>query len=329
MLARDVLDYLKSKLAVFPQKDLCRIPTPCHRLMRISEIYGCDVYCKREDLTGFGMGGNKTRKLAFLIPEALAHNCDTLVTSGGIQSNFCRVTAAAGAVNGMSVHLVLGGVRPKVLSGNLILDDILGANIHYVNSSSWDHWEDESETLCSSLRAEGKNVFRIPIGGSVPVGAMGYVKAFLEILDHEISLGFPFDEIFHASGSGGTQAGLIAGKALSGWTGNIQGISVALKKEELEKDVYGLSRETAGLLGGIVDQKMVVIDDRYIGIGYGIPTPETHQTIQYFSRHEGIFLDPVYTAKAAYGLLTWLEQNKNSKRKILFIHTGGQPALFS
>ncbi len=329
MFFKEVLSYVSEKLNSFPRVSLCMTPTPCHRLNSLSDTYGCEIYCKRDDLTGFGFGGNKSRKLELLISEAIEHQCDTIVTSGGIQSNFCRITAAAGAMVGMSVSLVLGGKPPKNRTGNLLLNDLLGADIHYVDSTDWNEWEFESAELAKKLSAAGKKVFYIPIGGSVPVGAIAFVNAFLEILDDEKRIGKSFDRIIHASGSGGTQAGLVIGKGMTGWSGKINGISVAMSSEELGAKVYGLACEAASLLGGTVDRDLILVDDHFIGPGYAVRTPEAEKAIGYFARHEGIFLDHVYTGKAAAALLKWLEKGRLKGKTILFLHTGGEPELFA
>jgi len=329
MFLKEVLNYLKDKLDAFPIYPLCQVPTACHRLNFLSDTYGCDIYCKREDLTGFGLGGNKTRKLELLVREAIAHRCDTLVTSGGIQSNFCRIAAAAGAVSGMAVTLVLGGRPPKYPSGNLILNNLLGADIRYVDSSDWNEWEAEARNIAGELRSKGRRVFSIPIGGSVPMGAIAYVKAFLEILEHEQRIGTSFDQIIHASGSGGTQAGLVVGKEMTAWPGKINGISVAMGRVELTDRVHRLASEAASLLGGRIERESILVDDSFVGPGYAIRTPEAEKAIEYFARHEGIFLDHVYTGKAAAALLSWLEQGLLSNKTVLFIHTGGQPELFA
>jgi len=321
--------YLEERLKSFPKLSLSILPTPCHRLDFLSEKYGVDIYCKRDDMTGFGFGGNKSRKLEFLIGEAREHDCDTLVTSGGIQSNFCRLTAAAGAANEMSVHLILGGGRPAEATGNVFLDKMLGAQIHYVVSSDWNDWEAKSKKIASDLADMGRKVFRIPIGGSVPVGVAGYTAAFLEIMKDQTRLNTSFDQIIHASGSGGTQAGLVAGKELTGWPGRISGISVAMDKETLEKRVFELALKTASLLGGRVNRKSVQVDDGFIGDGYAIRTTGSEKAIELFARREGIFLDHVYTGKAANALLDWLEKGALSGQRVLFIHTGGQVELFA
>ncbi len=329
MLTDDKVVYLENRLGTFPQFPISLVPTPCHRLNSISEMYRVEIYCKRDDLTGFGLGGNKTRKLELLIGEALKNGCDAVVTSGGIQSNFCRIAAAAGVVAGLSVYLVLGGKKQGKPTGNLVLDDLLGAHIRYVDSPDWNDWEEESEALSRELTEQGRKVFRIPIGGSVPTGVLGYITAFFEILNDEKRLGVTFNRIVHASGSGGTQAGLIVGKDFTGWPGMINGISVAMSRDEMEQVIFGLAAETAGILGGNVEPQSINLDDGFIGPGYAVPTPEGEKAIEIFARREGIFLDHVYTGKAASALIDWLEQGKLFGQTVLFLHTGGHPELFA
>ena len=329
MLEKEKIEFLENRIKTFPCFPLSLLPTPCHRLERLSKTLGLEIYCKRDDLTGFGLGGNKTRKLELLVGEAIEHGYDTLVTCGGVQSNFCRLTAAAGVAAGMQVHLVLGGDRPPKETGNLILDRLLGADIHHVSSSRWDDWEAESHALVEELGSKGRKVFRMPIGGSVPTGAIGYVSAFLEILKDEERLGVSFDHIIHATGSGGTQAGLVAGMALTGWQGRITGISVSAGKEEMEEIVYELASNTAALLGGKVDRGSVLVDDRFIGPGYAVSTPEGEEAIKIFAKKEGVFLDRVYTGKAASGMLAGIRKGEIIDKRILFVHTGGQPELFA
>ena len=323
------LRYLQERLKSFPRVPLSLVPTPCHRLNALSEKYGVEVYCKRDDMTGFGFGGNKSRKLEFLMGEAKEHGCDTLLTCGGIQSNFCRLSAAAGAVVGMSVHLVLGGHKPAVATGNVLLDEMLGAVIHYVESSDWSDWEKHMERVAEELEAGGRKVFIMPVGGSVPVGVAGYTAVFSEILMDQERLGITFDHIIHASGSGGTQAGLVVGKDLTAWAGRITGVSVAMDRGTLEEKVFGLALETAGILGGRAKRESVVVDDRFIGPGYAVKTAEAQKAIEVFARREGIFLDNVYTGKAGGALLHWLEKGLLSGERVLFLHTGGLPELFA
>ncbi len=326
---KEVIEYLKKRLDLFPRIPLSLTPTPCHRLNHISDRYGVEIFCKRDDLTGFGFGGNKSRKLELLVAEALDRNCDTLVTSGGIQSNFCRITAAAGAYAGLSVHLLLGGRVPERLTGNLILDKLLGAELHFIESDDWEEWEEENRRITRDLESQGRKVFLIPIGGSVPVGALAYTMAFIEILEDQERMGLSFDHIIHASGSSGTQAGLMAGRSLTGWQGKISGISVGMDRESLTEKVAGLANETAQLLGGNVDPAGVTVDDAHIGDGYAIPTEAGKEAIDLFAREEGIFVDHVYTGKAAAALLDWLEGGRLKGERVLFLHTGGTPELFA
>jgi D-cysteine desulfhydrase family pyridoxal phosphate-dependent enzyme len=321
--------YVLGRLRAFHRFPLSLLPTPCHRLDRLSAAFGAEIFAKRDDLTGFGLGGNKTRKLEFLLGEALAHRCDTLVTAGGIQSNFCRLTAVAGAAAGMSVHLILGGKRPSGITGNLVLNHLAGANLRYVDSPDWTDWETESERVAAELESAGGKVFRIPIGGSVPVGAMGYVQGLAEIIGDQERMGITFDNILHASGSGGTQAGLLAGKAVTGWPGEIIGVSVAMEGPELAGKVFTLGHEAASMLGGRMERPWVRVDDEFVGPGYAVRTPEGEESIRQFAVREGIFLDHVYTAKAAAALLQWLKQGRFCGQTVLFLHTGGYPELFA
>ncbi len=325
----DLIRSLEKKLEEFPRHSFSFTPTPCHLLRNISREFGVEVYCKREDMTGFGFGGNKSRKLEFLIGKALKEGLNAVVTSGGIQSNFCRMVAAAGASVGIKVFLVLGGIIPKKKTANLLLDELLGAEIHFVDSPEWDIWERESKRLAQRLSQKGFKILYLPIGGSIPLGVLGYVWTFLEILRDEMKLNINFDYIVHASGSGGTQAGLVTGKSLTCWKGDIIGVSVAMKQEELKQKVLSLSSQTAFLLDGSVDPDSIHINDEFIGKGYAIQTEEAVDAIETFARREGIFLDNVYTGKAAAALLKWLSEGRFEGKKVLFIHTGGQVELFS
>jgi D-cysteine desulfhydrase family pyridoxal phosphate-dependent enzyme len=325
----DAMAAIKSKLRKFPRQERSLLPTPVHEVEGLSKRHGVGVYIKRDDLTGFGFGGNKTRKLDFLIADALESGCDTLIAVGANQSNFCRMAAAYGAANGFEVHLVLGGAKPETPTGNLRLDHILGASCHHVDDPDWEAWDEGAKRFEEILTGKGRKVYRMPVGGSTPVGALGYVAAFDEILRDEKKLKLTFDAIVHASSSAGTQAGLVVGKTLSGWKGTITGMSVAKPGADQMKDVIELAERTAGLLGTAVDVRSVVVDAAYLGEGYAVRTEACAKAIELFAREEGIFLDNVYTGKAAAGLLDYLEQGRFKKRRnVLFIHTGGCPELF-
>ncbi|MFC1636942.1 1-aminocyclopropane-1-carboxylate deaminase/D-cysteine desulfhydrase [Planctomycetota bacterium] len=325
----DVILTIQEKLKPFPRLNNSLLPTPVHRLDCLSDEYGVNVYCKRDDLTGFGFGGNKTRKLDFLLAEARALGCDTLITIGANQSNFCRMAAAYGVASGMEVHLVLGGKQPDSPTGNLRLDHLLGVTCHHVDSSDWDRWAEEAEKLETKLTSQGKKVYRMPVGGSTPRGALGYVDAFAEIIADQSRLGVEFDAIIHASSSAGTQAGLVVGRAIADWRGSVIGISVAKPQTELEKDVLDLAQTTAAEIDARVDPASIIVDDSYVGEGYAIRTPGCEEAVALFARRLGIFLDYVYTGKAAAGLIDTLRKGRFDKgANVLFIHTGGNIELF-
>lgn len=320
---------IADKLKSFPRLYNSLLPTPVHRLELLSREYGVNVYCKRDDLTGFGFGGNKTRKLDFLVAEATALGCDTLVAIGANQSNFCRIAAAYGVAAGLGVHLVLGGTEPKTPTGNLRLDHLLGVTCHHIDSSNWDDWAHEAEQVETRLTQRGKKVYRMPVGGSTARGALGYVDAFAEILADQSRLGVKFDVIMHASSSAGTQAGLIVGQAIAEWPGRIIGVSVANPKAELERNVLDLAHATAAEIDTRMDESNIIVDDDYIGTGYAARTPGCEEAVALFARRLGIFLDYVYTGKAAAALIDYLREGRfQPGAHVLFIHTGGNIELF-
>jgi len=320
---------IQKKLKSFPRLHHSLLPTPVHRLDWLADEYGVNVYCKRDDLTGFGFGGNKTRKLDFLLAEACDQGCNTLIAIGANQSNFCRMAAAYGVACALEVHLVLGGKEPDKPTGNLRLDHLLGVTCHHVDSTDWATWAEEAERLESELTSKGKKVYRMPVGGSTPRGALGYVDAFAEIIADQSRLGVEFEAIIHASSSAGTQAGLIVGRAMANWHGDIIGISVAKPKHELEKEVLDLAKATAAEIDTCVDPSSIIVDDSYIGEGYAIRTPGCEEAVALFARKMGIFLDYVYTGKAAAGLIDALRKGRFDKgANVLFIHTGGNIELF-
>lgn len=320
---------IQERLKKFPRLHNSLLPTPVHRLEYLSDNYSVNVYCKRDDLTGFGFGGNKTRKLDFLLPDALSQDCDTLIAIGANQSNFCRMAAAYGVASSMEVHLVLGGKEPEYPTGNLRLDHLLDVICHHLDSPDWNRWAHEARRLEEKLTSQGKKVYRMPVGGSTPRGALGYVDAFSEIMADQSRLGLDFDAIIHASSSAGTQAGLIVGKDVSGWQGSIIGISVAKPKTELEKDVLALAKTTAAEINTYIQPSNAVVDDGYVGEGYGLRTPGCEEAVALFAQRSGIFLDYVYTGKAAAALINYLRKGYFEKdANVLFIHTGGNLELF-
>ncbi|HEY5125023.1 MAG TPA: D-cysteine desulfhydrase family protein [Ignavibacteria bacterium] len=304
-------------------------PTPVQFLENIKNDFGYNVFCKRDDLTGFAFGGNKTRKLDYLIYDAIEKGSDTLIGVGAVQSNFCRLTAAMGRKAGLKVELVLGGKKPKKPTANYLLDILFGANLNYVESEDWNKWETEAKQLETDLRKKGKKPYFMPIGGSSPVGALGYVEAFYEIYDDQKYLDVEFNVIIHATASAGTQSGLIVGAAVKDWTGKIIGIGVAKSSKQISGEVYELANKTAQPMKIKIEKKKIIVTNDYMGKGYADLTKDCVKAVEYFARNEGIMLDYVYSGKAAAGLLDMLKNKRFRKNiNILFIHTGGNVGLF-
>jgi D-cysteine desulfhydrase len=316
-------------LGDFPRLRHALTPTPIHYLRALSKSLGIDIYCKRDDLAGFGFGGNKIRKLEFLVHEALRQGCRALVTCGSNQSNWCRMTAAVGAANGLDVHLVLGGGAPARPTGNLVLDCILGAHRHHLATHDDAELEAAADSLTSQLDNEGRRPYRMLMGGSTALGALGYVDALHEIMLQEEELGIHFDAIVHATGSGGTQAGLLAGKALGGWPGQIIGITVSRSSQTQQEKVRAVLTRCAALLRTDFSAAEIIARDEYFGEGYRMNTASATNAIETFARLEGLFLDHVYTGKAAAGLLDLARRREfDADQRILFLHTGGAIQLF-
>jgi len=310
--------------------NLSILPTPLHRLENISKLFNANVYCKRDDMTGFAFGGNKTRKLELLIADAKNKKADVLIGIGGVQSNFCRIASAAGSAYGLDVHLVLGGSKkPLKATGNLLLDNLFGAKTHFIESENWTDWENYTKNLSNKLTKKGKRVYWMPIGGSNEVGALGYVKAFNEIMLDCKKMNLEFDYIFHATSSGGTQSGLVVGAKLNNWKGKIIGIGVSSEESLMKKYVIKLSSETGRLFKVDIKEEDVIVDDNYLGKKYGAVTKAGIKAVELFAKREGILLDYIYSGKAASGLLDYLRKGFFKKgENILFIHTGGNIHLF-
>ena len=309
------------------------LPAPLYRLNNLSDFLRAEIYCLRDDLTGFGFGGNKTRKLDYLVSDLLKHGADSIVTFGSNQSNWCRMTAAAGSYAGVEVFLLLDGERPEKLTGNLILDKLAGANIEYLGSDDHDFVVARAMERTEELRLKGRKPYYMPVGGSTPTGNLGYINAFSEILDFCDAKSVSFDKIFVATGSAGTQAGLVAGSIINNWEGKIIGISVGRERSEQAAMVSSLVKETFEKFSYQCDtdeiDKRVFVDSDYAGDGYRCNTAEAAEAIQLFARSEGIFLDEVYTGKAAAGLLSYAREKRiRENEKTLFIHTGGTVQLF-
>ncbi len=308
-----------------PSYPLLLGPTPLHPLPRFSAwLGGAEVWIKRDDLTPLALGGNKLRKLAFLLADALAQDATDLVTTGAAQSNHCRQTAAAAAQAGLGCHLVLRGQPDDRPGGNVLIDRLLGAEIH------WAGGPDTGPAMASvaaDLRAAGRRPYAIPLGGSTPVGAAGYAAAWQEMNEQAQALGIEFDAVVFATSSGGTQAGLAVGAGGAVWPGAIHGISVDHKIPDLAAVTERLTQATADLLQ-IPTPHPVIIHDDYIGAGYGIVNDADREAILALARTEGVLVDPVYTGRALAGLIDLVRRGLLTGR-VLFWHTGGAPALFA
>ena len=320
-------------LAKFARARFAHLPTPLEPAPRLSAELGIDLWIKRDDCTGLAGGGNKTRKLEFLLGEALEQGADTLITQGAIQSNHVRQTAAAAASFGMACEIVLenrtGSTATDYLgSGNVLLDQLLGASIRVVPAGL--DMNAEMAVNAADVRARGGSPYIIPGGGSNAVGALGYVDCALELAAQANDQGLVIDRLVTATGSAGTQAGLVAGMAVSGADIPVLGIGVRAPKEKQESNVFNLAVETAALLGHPerVTREMVVADCDYVGAGYGLIDQGVADALMLAARTEGLLLDPVYTGKAMKGLIALARADAFAGETVVFLHTGGAQGLF-
>lgn len=321
-------------LARFPRVRLAELPTPLQPLRRLGDVVGHrQLWVKRDDLTGLATGGNKTRKLEFLLGEALAQGCDVIVTEGAPQSNHCRQTAAACARLGLECALVLNGDEPGVYQGNLLLDRLLGARVHFVGAVDGTARRRALEELAARLRAAGRRPAVIPTGGSTAVGALGYVDAGLELLRQADALGVELRHVVVGASSCGTAAGLVAAACLLGAAPRVHVVSVDQPAAEVARWTAALAGEALDLLGARparAPEEVMAVYDAYVGPGYGVPTPEGLRAVALFARLEGIVLDPVYTGKAAAGLLDLVARGVlPPDEPVAFIHTGGTASVFA
>jgi D-cysteine desulfhydrase len=323
-------------LARFPRRRYTQGWTPLEKLERLSALLGGpDLYIKRDDLLGLAGGGNKTRKLEFLVADALARGADTLITCGAVQSNHCRLTLAAAVKEGLKCRLVLeervpGSYNPDA-SGNNFLYRLLGVEAVTVVTSGVD-LAAAMQTVADQVTALGRTPYIIPGGGSNPLGALGYVSCAEEILAQTHELGIRIDHIVCASGSTGTHAGLICGLVGNNSQIPLTGINVRRTREEQEPNVHRLAQETAAMLGipGGVPRAAITALGDWVGPGYSLPSPEMVEAVQMLARVEGILLDPVYTGKAMAGLIGLIRRGAFEKgQHVLFVHTGGSPALYA
>jgi L-cysteate sulfo-lyase len=324
-------------LARFPRVRLGHFPTPLEAMPNLSRLLGGpNLYIKRDDCTGLASGGNKTRKLEFLVADALAQGADTLITLGATQSNHVRQTIAAAAKVGLACKILL---ERRVAdadddyehSGNVLLDHLLGGEIVAYLPGGADMGKAAQE-LADGLRAQGKKPYVIPGGGSNPVGALGYVSAAQELVHQAYEANVRIDHLVHATGSTGTQAGLVVGLAGSNSGIPVYGVSVRAPGDKQEENVWKLVQTTADYVGlppGAVRREQVVANGDYVGAGYGVPTPGMIEALELSARHEGLLLDPVYSGKGMAGLIDLVRKGHFKKgENVVFLHTGGSVALF-
>ena len=313
-----------------PRLRFAHLPTPIEHLPRLSDALGLALYVKRDDQTGLATGGNKTRKLEFLVADALAQGADTLITGGAVQSNHCRQTAAAAARHGLRCVLVLGGHAPSQYDGNNLLAALLGAELR------WTGGEPRDAVMQSTFEGEqaaDRTPYLIPYGGSNPIGAAGYVAAVEELaaqLQGGVAGVEGFDAVVFASSSGGTHAGLALGVAALGLPTRVLGISVDAQADSLKARVAGLASQTAARLG--LDHRFgpddIEVDAGYLGGGYAVVGDAEREAIRLAARLEGLLLDPVYTGRAFAGLIDRARRGLHRPgERVLFWHTGGEAAL--
>jgi D-cysteine desulfhydrase family pyridoxal phosphate-dependent enzyme len=340
------IDNLKKRLEKFPRVNLIHSPTPFRKLEHLTaELAGPDIYIKRDDLTGLAFGGNKSRKLEFIIPDVLAKKADVIITWASLQSNWCMQTAAAAVRFGIKPILILFKTYdlPAEYDGNLLLDYILGADIRIKEAVKGKIVKQEdalalAEEVVQEVREQGHTAYLVAVGGSMPLGSMdlplgaiSYVNAFIEMVEQAKALGVQADYVVHSTGSGATQAGLVVGAQALTRGAKVLGISVSDDKVTFGKDVLKIvqATEKALKLETHIKADDVIVFDEYIKDGYGIVNKEVADMIRLVFTKEGIVLDPVYTAKAMAGLVDLIKKGYFEKTdKVVFFHTGGTPALF-
>ena len=313
-----------------PRYPLGFFPTPIHPLPNLTtRLGGPALWVKRDDQTGLATGGNKTRKLEFLVADALARQADTLITVGAPQSNHARQTAAAAAKAGLKSALVLRGAAPAARTGNILLDDLVGAEIFWAGQRQVDDVAAEVE---AELRTRGQRPYLIPLGGSNPIGAAGYAAAMLELMEQARSSGLSFEAVVFATSSGGTHSGLVLGAKLSGYAGRVLGISVDHPADHLIPLLVDLASATAQHIGETITFSAgdFEVNDQYLGGGYAVLGEPEREAIRLCAQTEGLLVDPVYTGRALAGLIDLIRRGEfQAGQNVLFWHTGGLPALFA
>lgn len=322
-------------LAKYPRIRCGHWPTPLEPMPRLSKhLGGPELWVKRDDCTGLSTGGNKTRKLEFLLADAMQQKADVIITQGATQSNHARQTAALCAKLDLECHILLEDRTGYEdfdyrLNGNVLLDRLHGATVSQRPGGA--DMQAQMEKLADEFKKKGRRPYVIPGGGSNPIGALGYVNAALELTNQLNEMALDATHLVLATGSSGTHAGLIAGLSILNSPLKVVGFGVRAPKEKQEQMVYDLACKTAAMLGheGIVARESVFADCNYVGPGYGLPTPAMVEAVTLLAQTEGLLFDPVYTGKGLSGMIDWIRQGKfSASDKIIFLHTGGSAALF-
>jgi D-cysteine desulfhydrase len=317
-----------SSLLSLPRVPLATIPTPLQAACRLSEAIGVNIWLKRDDLTGLGLGGNKVRGLEYLVADALSRDCDCLVTGAGPQSNWTMLAALAARCGGLDPYLVFYG-DPVPALGNLLLDEIAGAHVRFTGQADRVSVDGAIESLAADLRARGRRPYCLPRGGATPLGAAGYVRASMELAQQLLDAGLTPSQLWLATGSCGTQAGLVAGARWLRAPYEVVGVTVSRPVEECIDRVAALAAGASDLIGAPrADRDDVVVVDGYLGPGYGRPSPEGDRATRLVARTEGVFVDPVFGAKAMAALVDAAAAHR-VEGPVVFLVTGGAPTLFS
>ena len=323
-------------LSRFPRLHFAHLPTPLEPMTRLTEaLGGPNLWIKRDDCTGLSSGGNKTRKLEFLMADAQKNKADVIITQGATQSNHARQTTAIAAKMGLACHILLENRTgfendDYVYNGNVLLDQLHGSTISERPAGT--DMNAAMEELAQQIRDDGKNPYVIPGGGSNEIGALGYVNAAIELMTQANDRSLLIDHLVHATGSAGTQAGLVVG--MEGMNSGIPvyGVSVRAAKPDQEENVFGLAQRTSvymGLDADLVKREKVVANSDYVGDGYGQPTASMAEAVKMVAQYEGILLDPVYSGKGFAGLIDLIRKGHFKKgENVVFLHTGGSISLF-
>ncbi|MEE4264373.1 MAG: D-cysteine desulfhydrase family protein [Desulfobacteraceae bacterium] len=321
-----------------PQIHLANLPTPVQPLRRLGEKYGVELYIKRDDLTGIGLSGNKIRKLEFVLADALAQKADTVITCGGAQSNHCRATAIAAAMLGLNCRLILrtpDPANPPGPEGNILLDRMAGAEIVWITPDEYKQRDEFMAREATLLQASGRKVYTIPEGASNALGSLGYVRAMEELVNdiaNTLGGGNQSCTIINAAGSGGTSAGLILGAKIFDVNARIAAVNVCNDRNYFVRTIGKICEQAIAdyhLNLNFDSQRDVDIIDGYVGLGYALSQTEELELICEVARTEGVFLDPVYTGKAFFGMIQELKRDsKCFGERIIFLHTGGIFGVF-